>query len=294
MNTRIHFCGQPLSDEQLKLIIHITENFGRLSRNELSHTLCELMAWQRPNGRLKTIECRALLEQMLQQELISLPAIRPGRIKGSSIVVKPGNDALPEDIVVPLSTLQPIRVQLVQTAAERDLWRQLVERHHYLGHRVPFGAHLRYLFYSHPENKVLGAMQFSSPAWRMQARDHWIGWNDVMREKHLQHIINNSRFLILPYVKVKNLASHVLSLALTSVVHDWQTAYGVRPLLAETLVDSSRYTGHCYRAANWIDVGQTTGRGRQDTRHERHGASPKRVFLYPLTPNVQRKFQQMT
>ncbi len=131
----------------------------------------------------------------------------------------------------------------------------------------------------------------SSAAWRMQARDSWIGWDNATRQQQLPRLINNSRFLILPWVRVQNLASHVLGLALRTVAHDWETLYGVRPWLAETLVDSSRYTGHCYRAANWIEVGLTTGRGRQDRAHQRHGASPKRIMLYPLCTNARFRLQ---
>ena len=120
----------------------------------------------------------------------------------------------------------------------------------------------------------------------MYARDHWIGWDDSTRRAHLTRLINNSRFLILPWVRIPNLASHVLALALRTVPQDWEQAFGMRPWLVETLVDSPRFSGHCYRAANWIDVGITTGRGRQDTHHQRHGASPKRILLYPLRTDV--------
>ena len=116
----------------------------------------------------------------------------------------------------------------------------------------------------------------------MAARDQWIGWSDSLRARNLQSIINNSRFLILPHVQVHNLASHVLSLAARQIVRDWQAQYHIKPLLIETLVDINQFSGHCYRAANWQEVGVTTGRGRQDRQHQRHDVAPKRVFLYPL------------
>ena len=193
----------------------------------------------------------------------------------------------------PLATLQPIRLQRVETPGDRTLWRTLIERHHPLGHRVPFGAHLRYLIQATSKSPmILGCLQFSSPAWRLKGRDQWIGWDDATRARCLQQIICNSRFLILPSVRVKNLASHVLALALRTVTSDWTAAYGVKPLLAETLVDPARFTGHCYRVANWIDVGLTAGRGREDRQHTRHGASPKRIWLYPLVPNVRQRLVQ--
>ena len=266
-----------------------------MSRNELAHTLCELLDWHRPNGGLKTAECRVLLEQMNERALICLPTLRQGRPRGAATVVAVGEGRVTATLSGALEALQPVWLQPVQTPEQRGLWRQLIERHHYLGHRVPFGAHLRYLIQAAPQQAtVLGCLQFSSPAWRISARDGWIGWNDATRARHLQRIINNSRFLILPQVQVKNLASHVLALALRTVTTDWETAYGIRPYLAETLVDAARFTGHCYRAANWIDVGQTTGRGRQDRNHERHNACPKRVLLYPLVPDVRHRLQQIS
>ncbi|MGH8189915.1 MAG: Druantia anti-phage system protein DruA [Rhodanobacteraceae bacterium] len=154
---------------------------------------------------------------------------------------------------------------------------------HYLGHRTAYGAALRYLVTTHGATpQTLGGLQFSSPAWRMRARDAWIGWDDAIRQRHLLRVIANSRFLLLPWVRVPHVASHVLALSLRRVSIDWQACYGLRPWLAETLVDPQRFSGTCYRAANWLEVGFTTGRGRNDRDHDHHGAAPKRVFLYPL------------
>ena len=284
--------GRLLTAAELQLIVELTRRYGGLSRNELAHTVCELLDWRRPNGGLKTAECRLLLEQLQQCQELALPTLRAGRPRGAATATAADESPATTAVGEPLAALQPIRLQRVQTPEQRRLWRALIERHHYLGHRVPFGAHLRYLIQAAP-GTVLGCLQFSSPAWRMRARDGWIGWDDATRARHLQRIINNSRFLILPQVQVKNLASHVLALALRTVQTDWKTAYGTRPWLAETLVDAARFSGHCYRAANWIDVGHTTGRGRQDRHHQRHDACPKRVFLYPLLPDVRQRLQQL-
>ena len=171
----------------------------------------------------------------------------------------------------------------------------LCGRYHYLGHATAYGASVRYLIETSDQpsspQRTLGCMQFSSPAWQMKARDHWIGWDHATRLQQLPRLINNSRFLILPWVRIPSLASHVLSLALRTATNDWEALYGVHPWLVETLVDSSRYSGHCYRAANWIDVGLNTGRGRQDRAHQRHGASPKKILLYPLCRNVRSRLQ---
>lgn len=288
------FCGQTLSPDQVKLIVDLTRRHAGLSRHELAATVCELLGWIRPNGHLKTAEARLMLEQLHERALIALPMLRQGRPRGAATVVETNPLVASAVVSTSLDALQPIWLQRVATSKEQGLWRTLIERDHYLGHRVPFGAHLRYLIYSaQPQATVLGCLQFSSPAWRMRARDEWIGWDDAMRAKNLQRILCNSRFLILSPIKVKNLASHVLALALRIVTTDWEATYGIRPYLAETLVDSSRFTGHCYRAANWVDVGQTSGRSREDRRHERHEVSPKRIFMFPLVTNFRNKLLQL-
>jgi hypothetical protein len=184
-------------------------------------------------------------------------------------------------------------VERVESRAEHRLYRELVGRYHYLGYRVPFGAQLRYLAYvSEPRRLVVAAMQFSSPAWRLAARDRWIGWDDARRADNLQRVVGNSRFLILPWVRVRNLASRLLSLLVRRVRADWEEVYGVAPLLAETMVDVSRFRGTCYRAANWIELGLTTGRGRMDREHRRHGRAPKRILIYPLVGDAARRLRE--
>ena len=153
----------------------------------------------------------------------------------------------------------------MRDAGQRAVWRELVARHHYLGDVVPYGAQLRYLIsISTPDREIAGCLQFSSPAWKLETRDRWIGWDDRARRANLQRIVNNSRFLILPWIRIKGLASHVLSLAASGLVDDWEEAYAVRPVLLETFVETGRFDGTCYKAANWIVLGETAGRGRQD------------------------------
>ena len=150
-----------------------------------------------------------------------------------------------------------------------------------------FGAHLRYLVrVSKPQEVVVGCVQLSSPAWKVAPRDQWIGWDPQVRERNLQRIVNNSRFLILPWIKVKNLASHVLSLVVRELPKQWHEAYGIVPVLMETFVDSRRFQGTCYRAANWTWLGTTQGRGRMDRQKKRIGVEPKEVFVRCLTRNA--------
>ena len=189
--------------------------------------------------------------------------------------------------------VEPLQVELVREPAQRLLFRELVGRYHYLGHTVPFGAHLRYLvFASRPVRAVVGCLQFSSPAWRMAARDRWIGWDERTRARNLQRVVNNSRFLLLPWVAVKNLASAVLARGLGQLVVDWPRHYHLEPWLVETLVDRRRHHGGCYRAANWVALGATSGRGRRDRHGRRAGAAPKTVLVYPVVRDAQRRLRE--
>lgn len=292
--TATHFSGRSFTPEELALIREVVGSCSGLSRNELAQTVCELLGWKRPSGRLKALECGEFLERLDSMGVLDLPAKQSRRPVGSptGVPVTARGDR-GRDLFGEVGDIAPIEIEAVETENQRFLFRELVGRHHYLGHRVPFGAHLRYLvFASRPERTVVGCVQFSSPAWRMAVRDVWIGWDDSARQRNLQRVVNNSRFLILPWVRVKNLASRALSLALRRLCMDWPQRYGVEVLLVETLVDTSRYSGHCYRAANWILLGKTAGRGRMDREHLRHGASPKTVLIYPLVKDAARLLRE--
>ena len=292
--SRATLCGRLFTSSELELVREVVGTFGGLSRIELARTVCELVEWTRPNGGLKARECLDLLERLERDGLIGLPEKRPGRPVGTRTRVPHTAEGDPRPpLQGEISTFQPIVLEQVQDQEQRLLFRELVGRHHYLGHAVPFGAHLRYLAYAlKPERVVVGCLQFSSPAWRMAVRDRWIGWDEATRKRNLQRIVNNSRFLILPWVRVRNLASTVLSLGARGVEQDWPARYGIEPLLFETLVDRSRYGGGCYRAANWVELGVTAGRGRMDREHARHDASPKTVLIYPLVRNVCRRLRE--
>jgi hypothetical protein len=287
------YSGRKFTPKELALIRAVVENFPGLSRKELAQTVCELLGWRRPSGGLKGQECREFLERLESAGVLNLPEKQQGRPVGSRTrvpVTTRGDRG--QDLIGEVSEFAPIEIEAVETADQRLLFRELVGRHHYLGHAVPFGAHLRYLVYAaKPDRMVVGCVQFSSPAWRMAVRDAWVGWDDDTRRRNLQRVVNNSRFLILPWVRVKNLASSVLSLAVRRLCVDWPRRYGVEVLLVETLVDTSRYSGHCYRAANWIRLGETTGRGRMDREHLRHGASTKAVLVYPLRKDAARRLK---
>jgi hypothetical protein len=262
---------------------------------ELAHTVCELVDWKRPRGSLKGRECREFLERLDAAGVLALPDKRVGRPVGSrTSVPETARGELGRELVGTVGQFGPVLLEPVSRPEDHLWYRELVGRYHYLGHRVPFGAHLRYLvFVSRPEREIVGCLQFSSPAWRMAARDRWIGWDDRTRQANLQRVVNNSRFLILPSVRLKNLASTILSQAARKLADDWPQRYAVEPYLLETLVDPRRYAGSCYRAANWLCLGETAGRGRMDREKRRVGAEPKLVFVYPLVGDAARRLREL-
>lgn len=290
----IRFLGEEVSAAQLATIREVVALYGGLSRMELAATVCELLGWHRPSGRVKARECREWLEKLEAEGQLVLPAKRQGRPPGSRTSVP--RTALGEpraEITGSVRDVAPVVVEPVLDAAGRRQFRELVGRYHYLGHAVPYGAHLRYLvFGSRPAREVLGCVQFSSGAWRMEARDRWIGWDDATRRRNLSRVVSNSRLLILPWVRVRNLASTILSRALGRLGADWRERYGVEPLVVETLVEESRFWGGCYRASNWLELGTTRGRGRMDRHHRREGAAPKRVFVRPLVRGARRRLRE--
>lgn len=285
--------GRTFASSEIALICEVVATCRGLSRKELANTISELVGWTRANGSLKEPECLMLLGRLEAQGRLLLPAKQQTRPLGSVTSI-PHTDA--GEPGVPLSgrveTFAPVWLERVADAGARQRFRELVGRYHPLGYKVPFGGHLQYLVWiSQPVPTVAGCLQFSSAAWRMQARDRWIGWDDATRARHLPQVVNNSRLLLLPWVRIQNLASATLARALRRLPADWQARYGVTPLLVETLVDPARYTGACYRAANWVEIGETSGRGRDDRRHRRHGIRPKRVFLYPLRSDAQARLR---
>jgi hypothetical protein len=277
------FCGRRVSSGDLELVREVVSCCG-FSRHELANTVCELLGWKRANRKLKAVECASWLGELEQLGWIQLPVARQAGSHAPRSRVELTVQTEPQPVLQgSLQEVVPVTLKRVDNSQELALWKELIARHHYLGFRVPFGASLRYLIQiSTAEGQIVaGCLQFSSPAWRLEARDRWIGWTEAMRTKRLQRIVSNSRFLILPSVQVKGLASHVLSLACRQLREDWYRSYRVRPVLLETFVEQQRYRGTCYRAANWICLGQTRGRGRMDCEHQ-NPEPVKTIWVYPL------------
>jgi len=276
------FCGRELTSSEWDLIREVTRDFSGLGLTELAGTICELLEWRRPNGGLKGRECYLFLLTLRNRGW--LPWLPPPRSQArhphTTTVDQQSDSQTP--CTSPLPSWLPLQLQLIDTVGDRKLFEQYIHRYHYLGYRVPYGAQLRYFIRSRqPPGSLLACLLFTSAAWKMAPRDNYIGWSNLSRKSNLARVVNNSRFLILPWVRIPHLASHILSRAARQLRLDWRERYGVDPVLLETLVDRERYSGTCYRAANWVSVGLTQGRGRMDRTRKEQG-SRKEILLYPL------------
>ena len=286
------FCGREFSGKEILLIQEIVGTCGGISLRELAHTVCELLEWKRPNNRLKARECSEFLELLESKGVLKLPEKKRKKQTAAHKIVPEFQCRQPDSTLSgSVEEFTPLEVQRVQHRDQRDLFKKLMGRYHYLGYAMPFGARIQYLVYvNRPYREVVGCIQFSSPAWRMRARDEWIGWTDERRKAALQQVVNNSRFLVL--APIRNLASKILSCTLREMKSDWEQQYGLEPLLVETLVDRQRFHGGCYLSSNWIELGKTTGRGRMDRASKRHGAQVKNILVYPLVKNAARRLRE--
>ena len=273
--------GQRIDEKIITRMQGIIEENPGARRGALSRQICEQLKWRSRNGRLKEVSCRKLLSRLDREGKIRLPEAEAfGGRRKARVGLEP---VAPEAVKIgELQDLQPVELFPVGSAdsEESRIWNDLMDRYHYLGSGPLCGAQMRYLIRSEKQGWI-GAMSFSGAAWSVQARDQWIGWSRQLREKNLNKVVANSRFLIVPQWKVPHLASHVLGLAVRRLRADWLGRYGYEPVLAETFIDKERFEGTCYRAANWIQVGETQGRGRQDSAHSCR-SSIKRIFVYPL------------
>lgn len=278
----ISICGHQMSSDDLNLLKRIVEQHQKSIRITISKELCKVFKWYQPNGKLKEMSCRVALLKLHRQGFIKLPEPTCKNGNGKNCI-KHTLEGNPGKIInQPLKALLPIEISLVNNSPQSQLWNELVERYHYLGYKPLIGAQIRYLFRS--SSGILGIIGFSAAAWRIASRDQWIGWSETQRKKNLIYVVNNARFLVLPWIQCKNLASKLLSLSIQRLPYDWLSLYRYKPVLLETFVQQNRFRGTCYRAANWIRVGQTKGRGKLDRLHQ-HQLPIKEIFLYPLTKN---------
>jgi hypothetical protein len=273
------FSGRSFTSEDIELIKWTRKKYSHLSRTELAATVCEFLNWITPAGRSKTPQCVAFLEKLEQSGFIELPPATCTSRKVKSSIMIPNFDIDTTPIIGELKDLQPINLEIARAGGQLKLWRKYVNEYHMLGDKQVFGSRLQYFVKS--GDTKLGCLQFSASAWALESREQWIGWKVEDRKARLHLIVNNSRFLIFPWVNVKNLASRALSLAIKQIQEDWLREYCYAPVLLETFVDISHFAGTCYKASNWICIGQTKGRGRMDI-HTKAELSVKSIYMYPL------------
>ena len=273
--------GKVLSQDdvnRLQLLINSNRNDGRRT---LSRRICESFQWVQPNGHLQDVACRDIMLKLEGLKLLTLPP-RKIKARNNRQQIKPPVLELPLEevpVIGRLGQYPPCRLISVSGQKESNYWNALIHRHHYLGYRPMVGRSLKY--WIRLGNQDVGVIGWGSPSWKLASRDEFIGWSVAAREKNLQGIANNTRFLIFPWVHVKYLASHVLALCARQVPVDWRVRYGGELTMFETFVDATRYRGTCYKAANWIYVGKTKGRGKLGPAGKQT-VPIKDIWLYPL------------
>ncbi len=283
--------GRKIGGAEIAEIEALLEANPQWSRWRLSQALAEKWDWYSASGQLKDMAARTLLSKLHERKLIALPERKRGPVVRRP---RPGPDLfdslLPEPITADLASLQPFQIQVVgPRQPDYHLFRRYLAQHHYLSFGGPVGENLGYLIRSRT-GVDLACLLFGAAAWQCAPRDQWIGWSAEQRAKGLALIANNSRFLILPWIRVTQLANYILSQIVQRIDADWQKRYNHRLHLLETFVQQDRFRGTSYQAANWIHVGQTTGRTRQSQlqRDNQVHAPVKDIYLYPLSSDAQR------
>ena len=279
-------CGVPFYPRSLRLIREIVADVPGSTRAEITRLVCDRLGWVDVMGRPKTVSGGVALKDFHHRGWITLPEPGPSSISPRTWEL-PDPDRLPSGpIEASFQDLGGLHLRLTDAPEDVRFSQSLLAHHHYRGALIAFGAQRRYLIQS--SRGCLGTMVFSAAARQLRDRDQWIGWNPAIRRERRHLIVNNSRFLILPDVKVPHLASHLLAMAARQLVPDFEARYGYAPVLLETFVENGRYQGTCYRAANWIRIGETTGRGRNDPRLPREAQreppplSIKSIWIRPL------------
>jgi len=283
---RITHCGREITNQEIAEIKETVGLCQQLSLHELAQTIAENLRWYRASGTNKVDASLKLLKKLERQGTLQLPDKRPISKSAVKKKILLTEETAPERrMSCKLADLGPIKLEIITGKKAGTLWKEYLTRYHYLGYRKPFGYRLRYFIES--KRGRLGCVLFSGAAKAMGARDRWIGWTSKQRLRNLAWVINNSRFLIFPWVSVKNLASHVLGQINRQITEHWQDRWGYRPVLIETFVDPARYEGTCYKAANWEHVGMTTGQGL--VRENRtYTTRPKKIFVTPLVKNYRK------
>jgi len=280
----MHYCGREFTEKEIAWIRQLIGENPTIHRLGISRAFCETFHWRKADGGLKDMSCRVALLKMERDGHFLLPPPRKKHTKPYKRVPRT-LFALPQPETREKAGQFDLRLEIADKKSS-FLWNEFIDRYHYLQYTPLPGAQIKYFVKSHKQ--ILALLGFGASAWKTAPRDGYIGWESKERERNLHLIVNNARFLILPWVQSKNLASRILSLVSKQIASDWEKRYHYRPVLLETFVEKKRFLGTCYKAANWICVGETQGRGKLDTKYE-YRLPVKSVWLYPL----RRDFRQL-
>lgn len=276
--------GRKITDNDVTLIRETIEKFFHKGRKYISRQVCHAWKWYQPNGQTKDMACRYILLFLERKKLIKLP---PGLHSGNNEKRKTEKIKLNE---IPLAgtvgDYPVLTLQLLTKSVEYKLWNRIIHSYHYQGHHIIVGKFLKYIAYIN--GMPVACLGWGSPAWSLLQRETWIGWDKRTKDKNLGRIVNNIRFLILPWVKIRYLASRLLALSAKRTPRDWFERYGEAVYLLETFVEKEKFKGTCYKAANWIYLGQTKGSSKRGSSHYHHG-NIKDIYVYPLCKDFRNK-----
>ncbi len=277
-----------ITEEKVEQIRSVIRENPEWNRSRISQHVCLLWRWQSPNGKSKDISCRDLLRELDRAGKIKLPAKQIATGGAANVIRNMEHDTT--SVIGKLPEFRPLCIKNVTSGKELALFKSYIDQYHYLGFNRTIGENMKYMVYSR-DGQPLSCLLFGSAAWSCRERDTFIGWSKEGRIRGLSCLTNNTRFLIYPWVRVPYLASHILSLVTKRVSADWQVKYGHPVYCLETFVERDRFRGSSYRAANWVCVGSTTGRGR-DGGHK-HAVSPiKDIYLYPLVKSFKESLKE--
>jgi len=281
-------CGREITLEELEAARETVKLCSGLSRTELAETICEHWGWVTASGAGKVTACLNVLEELDRNGEIQLPAkhkrANAERVRGAKHTKR---TAPPDEAILgKLDDVSPVQLEMVEGRDRAKLWNEYLDRHHYLGYSKPFGCIIRYFIVC--DRGLLGCALVAGAARAIKARDEWIGWHKQRRQQNLPWVINNTRFLIFPWVEIRHLASHVLGQLARRVQADWQRRWGYEPLLLETFVDPAEYSGTCYRAAGWIELGRTTGQGLRRKGHA-YTTTARLIYVKPLSKDFRER-----
>lgn len=271
------YCGREFTPKEIEQIRSLIKHNRKFNRTRLSKEVYQMFQWLKPDGKLKDMSCRVAMLRMEKDGLIRLPPSTRTKQPVRKIEFTPATDPQ-TPVICPVNQLPQLHLRMV-TKATSALWNEYIERYHYLGHSPLPGAQLRYFITA--GEQIVALTGFGAAAWQTAPRDQFIGWNHDQRKKNLHLIVNNARFLILPWIQSKNLASKILSLTTRLLPDDWEKRYNIRPVLMESFVQKNRFAGTCYKAANWRKAGETKGRGKLGPAGK-VSVPIKDVWVYPL------------